>query len=204
MYKKFLRVFIYIIFLSFLNSCQGIFFPTYFFDITPLNDTPSYSSSSRFENINNTKEFAFWFSQAGNNFKKKFIASIFVKKPYKSLFIKKISYKSDYGSGILLEDASFMLPNKIVPENTKPLPNPDHYFEQDGFFWCMYLIPQDTTKSMPEVDLQKIFQVKKAGTSFKLTITLDFAFDDEKAKSIELNYRVYTNKNSYTSPFMGY
>lgn len=79
--------------LMFLSSCSGIFYPKIYYDIVPMNGTPDDSISTRFNKRNDSQqEIVFAFSQPGNSFKKKFITSIFVKKPYKDLFINKISY----------------------------------------------------------------------------------------------------------------
>lgn len=187
-----------------LISCNGVFFPKIFFDIVPIKGTPSYALPERIESMEQyPQEFAFWFSQAGNSFKKKFITSIFVKKAYKRLKINKISYMSNYANGTFLENASFQLPQRVVAYDTLPVSGSDYYIEKDGYYWCMLFLQMDKTSTMPVVDFQKIFKNQKSGNGFEMTIIVDYTFDDEEARSVELYYEVYANKNSFMSPFLG-
>lgn len=188
-----------------ISSCANVIFPKYFFNIYPIFDTPSFSSSSRFDNVERYKqEIAFSFSQPGNSFNKKFKVSLFVQKPYQKIEIKEIRYESPFGNGSFLENATFALPQKVVPEGTKPLPSPDHYFEQDGYYWSMFLLPVDKFKPLPEVNFQKVFKKQKTGDRFNIVIYVEYKFDNEDYRTAKLDYQVSVVKNKLVTPMMGW
>lgn len=112
-------------------------------------------------------------------------------------------YVSKYGSGVFMENVAFNLATKITSKDTVPRPGLDYYYESEGYYWSMFFLPIKKINSMPTVDFQKVFEDRKTVNKFLMTIIVDYTFDNEETRSVELYYEIYANKNSFKTSFMG-
>ncbi|MDR2728043.1 MAG: hypothetical protein LBB56_02840 [Chitinispirillales bacterium] len=122
-----------------------------------------------------------------NSFKKIFLPTILVNKPYEVLHIKEMSYEWEGNAGIFFEEHSFRL-------------SVDEYVTQDGWYWYQYR----ESDNFFEIDFEKLFNGKEIGDEFKFRLKLVYYFDNESENTQFLEYDVKVHKGEYTSPFFGW
>jgi len=168
------------------NSFSGILFPKVHFSITPVGIQPPCNANDRLKAGDlYPQTFTFLFSQAGNSFTAGFIPTIFVSKPYDTLYVKEMKYEYDNNTGIFID-------NKIYKINT------DSYITFDDWYWIRGI------GDFLDVKFEKIFFNKKPGDKFAFKITIIYSFDNTVEQVQVLEYDVVATKGTYTSLFMGF
>jgi len=151
-----------------------------------LGEQPPSSASKRLiAGDEYPQNFTFFFSQAGNSFTAYFVPTIFVDKPYNTLFVKEMKFEWESKTEILLKDTSFNMPV-------------NSYISQNDWYWVCGI------GDFYSVKFEKLFKGKKPGDEFIVKLTLVYSFDDEPEKIQVLEYEVTALKNEYTSIFMGW
>ena len=188
----FLKRIIIVLFVTNLMSCNmfgGVLFPKVKFSFTDLGERiPSSADARLAAGAEYPQTFKFYFLPSGNSFTKPFYITIFINKPYKSLYIKEMSYEYDNGKGkgIFLSDKTFKIPI-------------DEYLFFNGWYWGNSL-----GEPFFEVNFEKVFIDKKPGDEFDFKLALIYSFDEEPEETQIFNYNVTAIKGEYTSIFTGF
>jgi hypothetical protein len=180
------KFFVIIIFLLGVNlmGCVNSY-PKIFFTVTETGDPIPIRADERFESGEKyPQEITFFFSQPDNTFIKYFVPIIFVNKPYRTLYVHKMSYEYDMESGVFMEGKSFSLPNML---------------EKDGWFYTIGI-----RQRFFGINLEKLFLNKKIDDEFMLKIVICYSFDDEAVKEQVLEYKVKAFKGEYLPFWLGW
>jgi hypothetical protein len=198
MIKRIILFVILIFCLVLIFNCKGFFYPKVVFTFKQLGVSPPFSASERLKLKDKySQEIILDFQQGNNQFKTSINIILFVRIPYNYLYIQKMKYDWENGSGLFLSDAAFKLPNKISDTGNES----NSYYRRDDYYWTIQLKPIDKRKSQPYIDFQDIFTNKKPGEKFNLRISIEYSFDKEPAKTLEIDYQVTAVKGRYISHF---
>jgi len=169
---------------SFMGSSffAGIFYPKVVFSFKSLGENPPSVADDRLSmGAKYPQIFKIRFSQAGNSFKKSFLADIFVDEPYKMLNVKELSYTWQEGEGVFYTDKVFEIGG---------------YLSANGWYWT-----QKLGEPLYRMNFEKIFKNKKPGDTFWFTLKIVFSFDDGPEQTQILEYNVVTVKKKYSPLF---
>lgn len=184
----------------------GIFYPKIIFSFDNLDENFYWGAADKAcdSASESTPEINVLFRQPGNSFKAEFFPVFLTKKNYAKLYIKSITYIYENKEFTALEDAVFILPEKIIGMDSNEIgwiTNGTYYWLNGWTAKCEN--PNDKSKKWPETNFEKIFKNKKAGDNFPFSIKIIYNFDEEDEKTLLILFTVIAIKGWYTSIFAG-
>lgn len=201
--KKVFLIIIPVLFVMFSCHENGTFYPKVVFSLVKSKDSPPSSADKRLKTKGEyPEELSILLQNVMNDFKVTLNIDVYVKKPYKMLNIKEIRYSTLDVSGLLFENLTYSLPEKIMYLD-KPTEHWSYITIDDEYYWCWVEDLKGLLKTHAKIDLFKKFQGKRfeIGDKFEVDFFIEYSFDDEPSKTLNLKYDARVLEGWYSSPF---
>jgi hypothetical protein len=174
------------------------------FDLSQIDFDMYHDVKNRVEGSEYPEGFATHF-QALKSYSDQYLRmsteTVVAKKPYKQLYVKKISYEWEGGTGVLDEDFTikFTTNNEDAGINTNEIIHDTRYYNvclwhkhDNGWYYSWPEI-------IPPTYFVLLFHKKKIGDVFPFKIILEYKWDDEPMTTQVLDFIVTGRKGKFLS-----